>query len=137
MMSNKLIFFILLFFFISCSSNDTEGDDVFPKEQTNGKTYKIVGDNDVLTESESREVTIPKASALELKMIEAGLVDIQSVDSTLHVDVKYATKDNFMGRVLYENYHKVYLQPEVAKRLSKAQKALQDIDPALDRKSVV
>jgi len=131
MMSNKLIFFILLFFFISCSSNDTEGDDVFPKEQTNGKTYKIVGDNDVLTESESREVTIPKASALELKMIEAGLVDIQSVDSTLHVDVKYATKDNFMGRVLYKDYDKVYLQPEVAERLSKAQKALQKIDPML------
>ncbi len=74
---------------------------------------------------------VKKMSELEKKMIKAGLVDIQSVDSTLQVDVKYATTDNFMKRVLYEGYDKVYLQAEVAERLSKAQKALQKIDSAL------
>ncbi|PKR81757.1 peptidase M15 [Brumimicrobium salinarum] len=64
-------------------------------------------------------------------MIAAGLVDIQKIDSTIHIDVKYATKDNFMGQVLYKNYPKVYLQKVVAERLSKAQKALQEIDPTL------
>src|SRR5690554_5309127 len=64
-------------------------------------------------------------------MLAAGLVDIQTVDSTIQVDVKYATTDNFMGQVLYPDYHKVYLQPVVAERLSLAQKALQKIDSSL------
>ena len=77
------------------------------------------------------ELTKRAISILEKQMIKAGLVDIQKIDPSLNVDVKYATKDNFMGIVLYEGYDKVYLQNEVAERLSKAQKALQKIDSTL------
>lgn len=93
--------------------------------------------NDKFEAGKSDTVTIKKSkkkkekSALEKRMIEVGLVDIQGIDSTLQVDVKYATIDNFMNRVLYEEYDKVYLQREVAERLSKAQKALQEIDTTL------
>jgi len=130
-MINKSILLITLLMLFSCVPPDEE-QSTSQEEQSNSNLEDIwsvdFSSDSLEVEEEEGE---PEISALEEKMIAAGLVDIQSVDSTLHVDVKYATKDNFMGIVLYENYHKVYLQPEVAKRLSKAQKALQDIDPAL------
>ncbi len=81
-----------------------------------------------LKEKQEEEKSISK---IERTLIDSGLVNIQDIDSTLQVDVKYATTDNFMGKVLYPNYEKVYLQPEVAKRLAKAQKALQALDSNL------
>lgn len=49
------------------------------------------------------------------------LVEINSIDSSIITDVKYATSDNFMGRPLY-NSGKAYLREEVVKALVKAQK---------------
>ena len=132
-MLNKLILFSGLFILFSCTPNDSEESTTVAEERYEKEIHKGVWDKNTLTHKEDEENLSGDSvvSALEKKMIAAGLVDIQSVDSTIHVDVKYATKDNFMGQVLYKNYHKVYLQPEVAERLSKAQKALQKIDPTL------
>lgn len=57
------------------------------------------------------------------------LVDIQSINPTIQIDLKYATTDNFMHKQLYFNIDKVYLQPDVAFRLSKCQKFLKKINP--------
>ena len=57
------------------------------------------------------------------------LVDITSVNSAIKTDLKYATKDNFMGIVLYDTLSKVYLQREVAERLSKCQDFLDSLRP--------
>lgn len=58
-----------------------------------------------------------------------NLVDIQVVNPSIVVDLKYATSDNFMGKVLYDTLRKAYLQKEVAQRLSAAQDRLQRMHP--------
>ena len=65
------------------------------------------------------------------RMEEAGFVDVQSVDSTLRVDLMYSRADNFMGMVLYDDLREAYLHPAAAKALSQAQQALNAEHPEL------
>ncbi len=53
-----------------------------------------------------------------------GFVDIQSVDSSIVVDLKYASADNFMGFNMYGTLRHAYLRPEVAEKLAQAQQLL-------------
>lgn len=68
-------------------------------------------------------------SKLERTMIDSGLVDILTVDSTITVDLKYSTIENFMHQDLYGNISKCYVQKEVAEALSKAQSLLRSEFP--------
>ena len=65
--------------------------------------------------------TIP---AMEQAMINYGLVDIKTVDSSIVVNVKYSTTDNFLGIDIYGDFNKCYLQPDVAQKLKLAQQYL-------------
>lgn len=58
-----------------------------------------------------------------------NLVDVQSINSTILVELKYATSDNFMGVKLYDRLKKAYLQKDVAERLSKVQVLLTQLKP--------
>ncbi len=58
-----------------------------------------------------------------------GLVDVQTIDSSIAVELKYSTSDNFMGINMYGNLHKAYLRPEIADMVVKAQKLLKAVDP--------
>lgn len=60
-----------------------------------------------------------------------NLVDILTINPTIKVDLKYATSDNFMGKQLYFDIDKLYLQKDVAERLSKCQYYLQKLHPDL------
>lgn len=128
-MMNKCIFLGALVFFFGCTEN--------PSNNSSEKTTSELQLTEMEVEqklSDSIEGEKPKEnpiSKIEASLIAAGLVDIQDVDSTIQVDVKYATTDNFMGSVLYPNYDKVYLQSEVAEKLSDVQSALQDLDSNL------
>lgn len=62
-------------------------------------------------------------------MIEHGLVDIQQLDSTIVVDLKYSGTDNFLGMDVYGGMQRAYLQPDVAERLVRSQQYLQRIKP--------
>jgi len=53
------------------------------------------------------------------------LVNIQELDSTILIDVRYATENNFTGQKLYET-DKVYLIKEAAQDLVKANKYLKE-----------
>ncbi|MEM8899854.1 MAG: M15 family metallopeptidase [Bacteroidota bacterium] len=68
---------------------------------------------------------------LELRLIEQGLVNVMDIDSSFILDVKYATADNFMGKVLYGGYDQCYLQPEAALKLKKAHDILKKNHPSL------
>lgn len=57
-----------------------------------------------------------------------GFIDIQQIDSTIVVDLKYSSTDNFMGINMYGDLHKVYLRPEIAEKVAKAQKLLKEIN---------
>lgn len=70
--------------------------------------------------------TIP---AIEQRMIDRGLVDIQKVDPTIRVELKYSTTDNFIGRDVYGELNRAYLQPEMARRVAKANALLIQYKP--------
>lgn len=59
------------------------------------------------------------------------LIDIQLVNPSIQVDLKYATSDNFMKKRLYFDIDKLYLQKDVAERLSKCQEYLKKLHPEL------
>ncbi|UON83007.1 M15 family metallopeptidase [Dyadobacter chenwenxiniae] len=73
-----------------------------------------------------KKTTIP---AMEQKMIDQGLVDIQKLDPNIQVELKYSTTDNFVGKDVYGDLNRAYLQPEMAKRLVKANALLRKNHP--------
>lgn len=70
-----------------------------------------------------------EVSSLDLSERQSSLVNIQQVDSSIQIDIRYATSNNFMGKVLYENIHHVFLQKDVALKLKNAQKFLKEEHP--------
>ena len=58
-----------------------------------------------------------------------GFVDVQSLDSTIQVDLKYSSTDNFMGINMYGDLYKAHLRPEIANMVVTAQKYLKEINP--------
>jgi len=68
-------------------------------------------------------------SSTEQNLINAGLIDIKSIDSTVVVDLKYSTTDNFLGLDVYGTFNKCYLQPDVANKLKTAQQLLRSKFP--------
>ena len=70
-------------------------------------------------------------TAMEQQLIDFGLVDIAEVDSTIGVEIVYATPDNFLGHVLYPDIHHAFAIPAMAQKLVKAQQRLKSIRPDL------
>jgi zinc D-Ala-D-Ala dipeptidase len=70
-----------------------------------------------------------KIGKLEQKFIDRGLVDVQQLDPTLQVELKYSTTDNFIKEDVYGDLERAYLQPMAAQKLVRANKALQKINP--------
>ena len=58
------------------------------------------------------------------KMKEYGLVDIQSLDKEIRVELKYATEDNFVGENMYGLLTTAYLLPHFARKVVEAQRIL-------------
>jgi len=68
---------------------------------------------------------------LETQLKEAGLVSVQKLDSSIQVQLAYATTDNFMNRNVYYHCKRAYLQPEVAEMLVEANTYLKSLRPNL------
>lgn len=62
-------------------------------------------------------------------MQKAGLVDALSFDSTLLVELKYATSDNFVGQNMYGNLRTAYVQSEIGEMLAKAHQKIKTANP--------
>lgn len=60
-----------------------------------------------------------------------GLVDIQSLDSTIKVNLKYADTCNFLKKDFYDGLKKAYFPCEVALRICNAQFYLRQLYPDL------
>ena len=69
---------------------------------------------------------VSKTLNLELKTL-----NLVKVDSSILVDLKYATTDNFTGMVLYDGFDGAYLQADVARMLTDAQRYLKTLHPEL------
>lgn len=59
-----------------------------------------------------------------LLMREYGLVNIQDLDNTILVELKYSTEDNFVGVDMYGSLNDAYFEAEFAKRIVRANKIL-------------
>jgi D-alanyl-D-alanine dipeptidase len=71
---------------------------------------------------EARSATPPPA---EPGMLPARLVDVTALDSTIRLDIRYATADNFLGEPVYPSA-RAYLQRAAAEALVRAHRALAD-----------
>ncbi len=67
----------------------------------------------------------------ERVMIQQGLVDVQQIDPTILVELKYATTDNFVGKAVYGTLTRAYLQPLAAHKLAQANRYLKEHNPTL------
>jgi D-alanyl-D-alanine dipeptidase len=77
--------------------------------------------------SQSNGKAVMSPEALQLK--NAGLVDIRDLDSSIVVNLLYATENNFVGERMYMSLREAYLQIEAANKLILAQKYLKQINP--------
>ena len=102
---------IILICLVSCLDNKIEESSFIkhPKRE-----YKI-----------TERVVI---SEFELYLINQGLTNVNNIDPTIVVDLKYATKNNFVGVKMYGDISHAYLQKEVVEMLQEAQENLKSID---------
>ena len=70
------------------------------------------------------------ANEVQSKFINAGLINVNSIDNTIRVDlVNSDPKKNYFRENYYSDLKKAYLRKEVAAKLSKAQKILKAKHP--------
>lgn len=67
------------------------------------------------------------AQDYDAEMRRAGLVDIQTLDDRIKVELKYSTKDNFIGEDMYGTLNRCYLEKGFAQRVVKAQETLDSL----------
>ena len=71
-----------------------------------------------------------QANEIEKKFIDAGLIDVQTIDKSIRVDLVNSDADkNYFRENFYNGLNKAYLRPEVANKLSIAQKHLKKERP--------
>ncbi|MFR9166712.1 MAG: M15 family metallopeptidase [Dysgonomonas sp.] len=115
-MKRILLFFTVFLFVVSCN------------EQNNKQLAK----NEVLADSVSvayQQKDIQQKTTLETYLDSIGLVCVTEEDSTILIELKYATTDNFTGNILYEDLNTAYLHPFAMDKLKKAQRMLQEKNP--------
>ncbi|MEZ4687239.1 MAG: M15 family metallopeptidase [Bacteroidia bacterium] len=132
---------VALLFFVACGGGSQEQDKGIADKQRAEDWNKHVEEKgvplailDTLPEDDIPESTAgrsPMIDSLEQKLIDAGLVDVQAVDPSILLDLRYATKNNFLRKNVYGSLRKAYLQPEAADMLAEASQALQEDYPDL------
>ncbi len=115
----KSIYFSLLGFLLCCFSCQEQ-----VRKETDPTESKPL-----LLEKQTLPTPPLTKSPTALYLDSLGLVDVTDLDSTIVVSLMYATADNFVGEVLYEDLTEAYLQPEAAHALVRAQQALRRIHP--------
>ncbi|NLG17640.1 MAG: M15 family metallopeptidase [Fibrobacter sp.] len=71
------------------------------------------------------------SSGIEESLLERGLIDVKSLDSTIEVELKYADSTNFMGKAVYGNLKRCFLRPGAAMKLAEANRFLKRLRPEL------
>ena len=110
------IFIFLSFLFYSCKTKDKKNTDekINPVIEKNTQKNKPKDTNNFLISNEN---------------LKKSIVDVQSINPNIKIELKYATTDNFMRIKLYETINRAYLQKDVAQRLASCQKYLETINP--------
>lgn len=125
----KFLFFTLVgsaFLVISCNQ---ETESIDQPETVDIETVTIKTDT-IELDTISQDIIEPICYWDEY-FISQGLSNIQEVDPTIQVELKYSTEDNFMGKDVYGCLTNCYLQPDVADRLKICQAKLKSLDSNL------
>lgn len=124
---------LLLFLFRTPLKEVVRVPQTFEEVVYSAKAFSASLFPDVFSETNvKKEIVKPvtaKRTVLEEKLINHGLVNIKDIDSTIVVDLKYSTNDNFLHKNLYGDLKNCYLQKEVAEKLARAQKKLKEKYP--------
>ncbi len=118
----KYFFFLLILVLLSCRTGEADGTSSLEKGIENDKV-------DATLVSDSVEMKVPGILDSSLNIL--NLVDVQTLEPLIRVDLKYAGTDNFMKTKLYERLTKAYLQKDVAERLARCQQYLTKEHPHL------
>lgn len=59
------------------------------------------------------------------------IIDLNTLDIGITIDLKYATQDNFTQKIVYKNLDRALLQEEGVQKIIQAQQLLQSINPRL------
>lgn len=110
-------FAILMFTFLSCSNG------------SENKNMVLEIPDSLIQKTKDRIFLKKPMGDLEKALIDQGLVNIQKIDSTLLVDLKYSTNDNFFGRDVYGDLENAYLPEDVARKLKNANAILKENSP--------
>ena len=70
-----------------------------------------------------------QAVDFDAQMQRYGLVDVQTLDESIGVELKYATEDNFVGENMYGSLQRAYLLPHFARKVVQAQQILRERYP--------
>ena len=120
----------ILLILLSCKENTSQN-----KEKNHASDIQKDNSYQDVSDTSQQEVKEPLCvvliDTLEMRLIESGLVNIQDIDSTILVELKYSTTDNFIGVDVYGSLTNAYLQPDVADKLAKAQAFLKQKDSSL------
>lgn len=73
----------------------------------------------------------PALPPFEARLAAGGFVDVRSIDPGIRVELKYASRDNFMRSAAYGDLRGAYLRPEAALKLAAANRYLKELDPGL------
>jgi zinc D-Ala-D-Ala dipeptidase len=76
-------------------------------------------------------LTCASAQSLESSLQTQKLIDVQTIDPSLLVELKYSTTDNFVKKDVYGNLTRAYMQPMATLKLSKANATLKRQHPDL------
>ncbi len=96
----------------------------FENNQENTEVLKSIQDTTNLTFNRD-SLVIQDTGFMEKQMIQAGLINIHTIDSSIMVDLKYNTRDNILNVKMYDGLSRAYMPLEVAEKLKKAQQLLQ------------
>jgi D-alanyl-D-alanine dipeptidase len=114
--------------FIQCGS---ETNEVVPSDQPQKDSIEVVLVEDKISTDSIPFIPETVICEWDTYLRNEGLVNIQDVDSTILVELKYSTTDNFMETDVYGCLENCYLQPDVADRLVLCQNKLQELDSNL------
>jgi zinc D-Ala-D-Ala dipeptidase len=106
-----LVFLFVLLFF-ACNEN------------TIREAIHLAAFNLEAMEQERTKIIRPEYCADEQSMLDSGLVDLQKIDSTILVSLRYSDTANFLHTDVYGKIRHCFLQAEVAAALALAQQEL-------------
>ncbi len=96
-------------------------------KKQNETTQKV--DSILIKKDTIATISKPIIPEIEQRMIEQGLVNIQNLDSTIMVELKYSTTDNFVHTDVYGDLTRAYLQESPAQKIVKASQFLKEKYP--------